>query len=574
MFLKKSKSKATNRTYLSIVHGYRDSKGKSKQKTIQKIGYLDELKKEYPDPIKHFEQVAQQMTAQRLEDKYVTVTIDTDEQLDRDNINRKNYGHIIFSKIYHELGIDRFLKNARRHENFKFNTDSIMRLLVFTRLLSPGSKRASLQKKEEFFDNFKFSLDDVYNSLDHFDEISDNLQQHLHKEVTKQYARTTDLVYYDVSNYYFEIDEQDELRKRGAEKNHRPDPIVQMGLFMDRLGLPISYQLFSGNTHDSQTLLPMLTKIKNQFNTRRIIVVADKGLNSGDNIAYNTILGDGYIYSKSVRGASKEFKEWILEDEGYRQTSARYKIKSKIVPDADINVTIDQNGKKKKKKKMKVEQKWVVYYSEKYAKRAKRKREDAISKAIKMIENPSKYRQKIDYGVAGYIENIEIDKETGEITNIKDNLILNKEKIAEEEKYDGYYALVTSELDDSDEHIKEMYHGLWKIEESFKVTKSVLCVRPIYLRTRSHINGHFLICFIALLIGRITELRLSGKYTIKKIAETLTKVACTHLKENLWVFDHADDVTDDMNSVFGTDFGKKIMTLKKIKENLASVKKR
>lgn len=573
MYLRKTYSKKTGRTYLSIVQGYRDNEGRSKQKTVQKVGYLDELEKEYDDPIAHFTKVAAAMDKERQTTKNVTVTMDMDSQVDRNSVNRKNYGYLVFSKIYHELDIHRFLKNARRHANFMFNTDAIMRLLVYTRLLYPGSKRASVLNKALFFDHFHFSLDDVYDALTHFDKMSGALQQHLHEMVTAQYGRDTDLVYYDVTNYYFEIDSQDDLRKKGPSKEHRKDPIVQMGLLLDKLGLPISYKLFPGNTHDSQTLMPVLTEVKKKFGVRRIITVADKGLNSGDNIAYSTVLGDGYIYSKSVRGASKDFKQWVLDETGYRQLTNRYKLKSKIVPDAEIHVTVKQIGKKKIKKKVTVEQKWIVFYSEKYAARAKHKREETIAKAIKMINCPAKYRRTFDYGAAGYIENLKIDKETGEITNIEDALVLDTKKIEEEEKYDGYYAIVTSELDDTDEHIIDMYRGLWRIEESFKVTKSVLGTRPIYLRTHAHINAHFLICFIALLMARIVEMRLGGKYTISKIIDTLRNVACSHLEQNLWVFDFANEVTDACNVVFGTDFGRKVMTLQEIKKNLGETKK-
>jgi transposase len=189
-----------------------------------------------------------------------------------------------------------------------------------------------------------------------------------------------------------------------------------------------------------------------------------------------------------------------------------------------------------------------------------------------MIKSPAKYRRTYDYGAAGYIMNLKINKETGEILNVEDKLLLDTQKIEEEEKYDGYYAIVTSELDDTDEHIIDTYHQLWHIEESFKVTKSVLGTRPIYLRTLEHINAHFLTCFISLLIGRIVELRLGGKHSIKKITETLRNVACSNIDQNHWLFDFADDVTDDMNDTFGTDFGKKTMTLKEIKKNLGETK--
>jgi transposase len=573
MFLRKNYSNATGRTHLAIVHGYRDVDGKNKHKTVKTLGYLDELQKEYPDPIAHFTAVAKTMDDDRKASNKVSVTLKMNKQLTPGETCYKNYGYLVYSKVYHELEIDRFLDNARRHKNFSFNSEAIMRLLVYSRLLHPGSKREAVLSKEQFFENFSFALDDVYHCLDHFNEISERLQKHLHQKVVEQYNRQTDLVYYDVTNYYFATDQADALRKKGASKENRKSPIVQMGLLMDTEGMPISYKMFPGNTHDSQTLMPTLAELKKRFGVKRLITVADKGLHSGDNIAFATALKDGYIYSKSIRGASEEFKAWVLDQSGYRETKENPKIKSRIVPDAEINVSIEQAGKKAKKKKIKVEQKQIVFYSEKYANRARHKRAEAVEKAGKMIANPSKYQRSFDYGAAGYVKNMKVDKDTGEILNIGDHLQLDTAKIAEEEKYDGYYAIVTSELDDADGHIVEMYRGLWRIEENFKISKSVLGTRPIYVRELAHINAHFLTCFVSLLIARAIEIRLDRKYPIAKIAETLRNVTCIRAEQNIWLFHYKDELTDRMNTAFGTDFGQKYLTLGKIKNNF-SVSKR
>jgi len=575
VYLRKTFDKRRGRTYLAIAQGYRDSSGKSKTKIIESLGSLESLMEQYEDPIAHFSAVVKSMEAEQLRTKTVTITLDMNEKIPIGGVLRKNYGSIIYSKIYHELEIDQFLNNARRHEKHEFNTEAMMRLLIYSRLLCPSSKRAAFYSKDQFFDKFDFTLSNVYSALTHYDKISDSLQQHLHEKIVEQYKREADLVYYDVTNYYFETEKQDELRRKGCSKEGRKTPIVQMGLLMDKESLPIMYKIFPGNTHDSQTLMPMLAQVKKKYQTKRIITVADKGLNSGDNIAFNTTLGDGYIYSKSVRGASADFKKWIIDSIGYRQNGNDYRIKSKIVPDAKISVTIDKpsNKGRKGKKIINVEQKWVAFYSEKYAIRAKHKREETLAKATDMIKNPAKYKGTLDYGAAGYINNLKVDKNTGEILETDSILSINYERIAEEEKYDGYYALITSELDDTDEHIVSMYRGLWRIEESFKITKSVLGVRPIYLNTPEHVNAHMLICFISLLIGRIIEKRLDGKYTIQKITETLQKIACTNIGQNIWAFDFADTITEDLNFAFGTDFGLRQMSLQEIKCNFSQSKK-
>ena len=574
MFLRKNYSKKTGRTYLQIVHGYRDKEGKSKSTIIESLGYLDELLKEYDDPIAHFTQVANQLESERIEKKQITITFDSNSKVDRNFENRKNFGHVVFSKVYHELQLDRFFNNKQRHEKFEFNSNSIMKVLLFARLLYPCSKKATVEIKDKFFDKADFTLDDVYDCLTHFNKIEKEAQAFIHEQIVEQYARKTDLIYYDVTNYYFEIDRPDDFRKKGPSKEHLPNPIVQMGLAVDTQGIPISYRLFEGNTHDSQTLMPVLKDIKKQFQTERIIVVADKGLNSGDNIAFNTILGDGYVYSKSVRGASEEFKSYVLKDEGYAWIGQDYKKKSRIVP-VDIDVTVGKyaNGKNKKKK-VKIDQKQVVFYSRKYAERSKKQREAIISKALDLIAKPSKYQKATSHGAAGYVANLEFDKNTGEILNTGKKLFLDEERIKQEEQLDGFYAIVSSELEEADEHIIEIYRGLWRIEESFKITKSNLEARPVYLTRKDHINAHFLICFIALVIARIVEIRLKNKYSIEKILNSLRSVSCSHMDLNHYLFDYADEVTDDMNDIFNLNIGQKIMTLGDIKKIFGMVKKR
>ena len=571
MYLKKIPQKSTGRVYLYIAEGYRDKNGKAKSKSVKKIGYVDELLSEYKDPIAHFTEVAKQMTEEREKTRELIFKISADAEVERGAANRKNYGHIVFSKIYHELEIDRFLDNKRRHENFKYNSESIMRLLLFGRLLYPRSKLGTFEIRDKFFDNFKFTIDDIYECLSHIDKISAGLQQFLHEKVTEQYDRDTSLVYYDVTNYYFEIDKEDDFRKRGAAKDGRGDPIVQMGLVLDKSSIPITYRMFSGNTHDSQTLMPMLKEIRKKYNVDRIVVVADKALNSGDNIAFNTILGDGYIFSKSVRGASVGFKEYALDQTGYSEGEG-YRRKSRVVP-MKIDVTVAGRGKSRKTKEVDLDQKQIIVYSEKYAQRSRYKRQQLLSKAVDLIKNPSKYRKATAYGAAGYVNNIQFDKETGKVLNTGEELKLDLEKIKEEEKYDGYYAIVTSELDTPDNLIIEAYHGLWRIEESFKITKSTLEARPIFLRTENHINAHFMICFIALLIARLTEIRLGNKYNIEKIIDTLRKVECSHISQNHYLFDFVDEVTEDINAAFELNIGRKILTLGEIKRNLGFVKK-
>jgi transposase len=569
--LNKEKKK-TGRIYLTIQRGYRDENGKPRNKHIESIGYVDVLEKEYDDPIVYFENIIKKRNEEENQSKTIMIGINTETRIEDDSPGSKNYGHVIFSKIYHELEIDRFLDNKRRHANYKFNLEQIARLLIFSRILHPGSKlytQKELQKK--YFDNFQFTIDDIYSALDEFDRHSVEMQQYLHENIAKQYGRVTDLIYYDVTNYYFEIDLEDELRKRGPCKEKKHDPIVQMGLAVDDQSIPISYHIYPGNTHDSETYLPQMAALKKKFNAGRIVVVADKGLNCGDNIAFNLALGDGYIFSQSVRGANAELKKWILDESGY-DTTGDFRKKSRTIP-VSINVTVKQAGKKKTKKKVPIDQKQIVFFSQKYADRSRYKRNELLAKAADLVSDPSKYDRATHYGAAGYIKDIKFDKKTGKVIEPEESLSLDMEKVRDEEKYDGYYLIVTSEFDMHDDKVIEAYHGLWQIEESFKITKSTLDARPIFLRNMEHINAHFLICFIALLILRLVEHRIKCKYRAARIVESLRQVTCSHVEENLYMFNYCDEVVKHLETVFGVDMTKKYQTLGEIRSNLASAKK-
>lgn len=571
MHLKKAKNNRTGRTYLSIVQSYRDKVSKqSRARTIEALGYLDELEKQYADPIAFFEEKIKQMNKQQeSETSTITFHMHRDEWIEKDTTNRKNFGYASLSKIYHELGIHTFLINRQRHAKHEYDANSIMKLLVFSRLLDPASKKKTFKNKETFFEKTNFSLDDIYRCLSFFNKHKDALQLWIHEHIQQQHGRNTSLVYYDVTNYYFEIDEADELRKKGVSKEHRPDPIVQMGLFMDTDGIPITYGLYPGNMLDKQTFIPMLRKIQRQFSLGRTIVVADKGMTMGDNIWYTLSAKNGYVFSYSVRGADRKFKNYVLNQSNYKNLNKDFKIKSRLVP-REITVT-SARGKKIKKT---VNEKQVIFYSEKYAVKAKAERAPAVEKARSLVQDPSRYNRATSHGAAKYVKNLTFDAGTGEILEeAKQALLFDEEKLRQEEELDGYYAIITSEYKESDERIVEIYRGLWKIEESFKVIKSDLEGRPVYLSTQEHIEAHFLTCFVALVIARLLEHRLKGKYAITAMLESLKKASCSHIQENYYLFDYYDDILADIGREFGIGFGKKCMSLGEIKKILGEVKK-
>lgn len=579
MNLNVSKRK-NGRIYLYIEKSYRDRvTGKPKKKNIKTLGYVDELEKQYPDPIAHFKEVARQMTLDEKSNRQITLTIDMNEDLPMNAEGSKNFGYAVPMKIYHELGLDQFIKNRSRSERFEFNANSIMILLVISRLLSPGSKLKAYEEKGRYFERFNFSKDDVYRALTYFDKISENLQQYLHESVRMKYKCDTSIVYYDVTNYHFEIKKPDEYRKRGRCKQNRKKPIIQMGLAMDKEGIPLHYELFPGNCLDKETFRSVIGKVRKDYDTGRVVVVADMGIITGDNIYYLT--GDkpekprnGYIFSFSVRGGTKAFKSYVLDEEGYMdgngnpvEDGADFKVKDRITY-RDINVTMG-NGKIQKRK---VYEKQVVFWSKKYYIKARSERAEMLAKAEALIANPGKFNKDTSYGAAAYVKNLEYDKKTGEVLDTGKALYMNEDKIAEEEKYDGYYSIVTSELHMSVDEIISTYRGLWEIEETFKITKSDLEARPFFVSEYSHINAHILTCFIALTILRLMQQKTNGSYSAGKILECLNKIQCSHEDENIYLFNYRNEITDAIGNAFGIDFTKKRRTLLEIKKILGDTK--
>ncbi|MDD2482213.1 MAG: IS1634 family transposase [Lutispora sp.] len=581
MYLKQSFRKESGRTYLVIAEKYRNPKTKiSTDRTIKSLGYLDELEKEYDDPIAHFKEVARNMTEEKESEKKMTLSINMDDKLSVNTDGRKNFGYTAILKIYHELGLDRFLKNKSRHKSFEYNTNSIMILLIISRLLSPGSKKKAFEEKSRYFERFSFSLMHIYRSLSHFSDIAIELQRHMNSQISERYGRNTDIIYYDVTNYYFEIDKGDGFRKLGLSKEKRRDPIVQMGLAMDADGIPLHYRLYPGNTVDKETFRPIIGEIRRNYDTGKVIVVADMGIITGDNIYY--LLGNekgknmnGYVFSFSVRGGTDDFKEYVLSNNDYVDKDGKaagedvdFKVKHRVIA-RDINVTL-QSGRKVKKT---IYEKQVIFWGKKYALKAKGDREEVLKKAYDLVSNPKKYTKATSYGAAKYVKNLEFDKKTGEYTETKGKPVFDRNRVAEEEKYDGYYAIVTSELDMSCDKIINTYRGLWEIEETFKITKGALETRPVFVTLEDHINAHFLTCFIALTILRIIQKKTNKLYSAERIIDCLNRICCSNEYDNIYLFDYRSEVSDAIGEALDIDFTSKRLRLGDIKNILGEVKK-
>ena len=591
LFIKKYKTKY-GKTYCSIVDGYR-SNGKVKHKTIKNYGHLEDLEEQYDNPTEFLNNELGRLKKE-FETK-VTVTFDKKEfnTFDDDTFN---IGYAYLKSIFRDLNITDVLKIKQYSTNIEYSLPKACELFTYSRILDPGSIKYTYEHKNQFFEPFDLSIDDLYRSLKPMLDCKEEIFKAIWENTKDKYNRDASTSYYDCTNYYFEIGYDDSdtidedgnivkkgLRKRGPEKNHRPDPIVEMGLLLDKQGFPISYNLFPGNTSEKETLVPEIKKIKRRHNIDKVIVVADRGLNCSDNMIKTAGIDldkknrDGYVYGQSVRGADQEFKEWILKDDYIIDkiidedgNKIIFKHKSRVYP-KKMYITREDKGLtkngNKKKQSITVDQKQMVYYSQKYADKQKRDRQMVIEKAKDLIKNPGAYTRATSYGAAGYINNIKFDKETGAISNGSE-LSLNISKINEDEKFDGYYSIVTSEEHLSDLELRNIYRGLAKIEETFKITKSEFNARPINVRLEDHIDAHFLICFISLVIIRILQNNTNNKYSIKILLEKMKNFKCTHETGNLYKFIGYKPEIQYLNRKIGLNMDKKYDTRENIKKIL------
>ena len=498
--------------YLSFVEStYSSSKKNVTQKVIKKIGYVEDLKSTYTNPIEHFSKEAEQLSL-KSQEKY---KISKEEKIPRVQ-TIKNLGYFPIAREYSKFKFkDEFLFLSNRH-NFHFDLESLFRFLVYSQIIIPGSKKYEYENKNLFLDDFNFSDDQMYDGINFIGKNKDYILQHLTYELRRFYNPVTSHTYFDCTNIYFEIDKENDFQKRGPEKNNRHDPIIGLGLLMDGQGIPLSYTTFPGNQSEQSELHKNATMMKKNLGiTGRTILVADKGLNSGDNMQKAIDNGDGYVIGQKVKGGSKDLLKWILCEEEYTITKDNdeviFKIKSDV-DDYEVDVTSKLNGQKVG---VTMRQKRVLFYSKDYADKTKYEREKLIVKAHNLIKNPSEYNKQTIGNAATYIKEINFN-EDGEI--ITKSLSIDEERIKQEELYDGYYLIVTSETKLSNEEIIKIYRGLWEIEETFSIYKGILKVRPVFSKTKDGIEAHLLVCFTAILILRLLQkIQLKDELTPKQI---------------------------------------------------------
>jgi len=516
--IRKDKNKLKDgsvKTYIRVVESYRPGPGlKPKQRTLKSFGYLEDQ----PDPEAFLREVEafDQDPTQRQQVSSL--------RMYSGNNHRMNYGYKFLEAVYNGLGIPGFIQDFLDTSGFRgrYDVNEIFKYLVLNRILAPDSKRASLQRQQAFYGwDLNLELPHMYRAMDQMAAFGTRLQQHLNQRICATVGRDLRHALYDVTNYFFEIDFPDpdgKLRKKGVSKEHRVDPIVQMGMFLDSNGLPVAMSLFPGNTSDTSTLQPVMQELKQSYELGRLIVVADKGLNSSKNIDYICAHGDGYVVSQALRGTKgKRYLEAMLEEQDYVWNADR-SYKYKLFTESYTG--LDRDGRKETRQRQ-----VLIYWNRDEALRAARKREEKLLMADRASRNPAYGIRK---GVQEYTKELLVDRESGEILeNLRKVGTVDYEKAELDARFDGYFCLITSELDYDAAKIREVYSGLWKIEESFRILKSDLAARPVFVSTQEHIQAHFLICFTALLILRLIQYALKETpMAAERIVRALNAATC------------------------------------------------
>ena len=551
-------SKSKNAESFYISKGYVNDKGVSTSVIIRKLGTLKDLLPEHgptrDDVMVWAKEQARIETLKykrEKEEKQIKLTFHADRPLDYDKQVFYRGGYLFLQSIYYQLQINKICRKLKQKHKFKYDINAILSDMIYARILEPRSKRSSYKAASEFLEKPSYKLHDVYRALDVLGAECDLIQAELYKNSHFHGARNDKVLYYDCSNYYFEIEQEDGNKKYGKSKEHRPNPIIQMGLFMDGDGIPLAFSTFAGNANEQTSLKPLEKKILGEFGCQKFIYCSDAGLGSESIREYNHMGERAYIVTQSIKKLKKEEKEWALDPQGFK----------KVSDDTPVDITkLNSNDKGLYYKDepyttKKLHQRLIITYSPKYAAYQRTIRDKQVERAQKMLDSGNtKKNRKNPNDPARFIEKTAVTPE-GEAADIKYSL--DENKITEETLYDGLYAVCTDLLDDNVADILKVSEGRWQIEECFRIMKTDFSARPVYLQDENRIQAHFLICFLALTIYRFLEKKMDLKYTCEELLETLKAINFAEIQEQGYIpLYKREAITDDLHEACGfrTDY--------------------
>ena len=565
-----SKSKNASSLYVTksiYVNGVHTSK------IVEKLGTYADLEKKLngEDPIEWAKAYVAELTRKEKEEKReVMVRYSPAKQIAKDEQKTFNGGYLFLQQIYHQLGLSKISKVISEKYKFTYNLDSVLSRLVYSRIIFPASKLATCEQSKLFMEQPEFELQHLYRSLEVLAKESDYIQSELYKNSLKICDRNKGILYYDCTNYFFETEQEDGLRQYGVSKEHRPNPIVQMGLFMDGDGFPLAFCINKGNTNEQVTLKPLEKKIISDFGLSRFVVCTDAGLASVANRKFNDIQDRAFITTQSIKKLKASLREWALDPTGWKMSGSDvlYDL-TELNEDSNLDLTFYKERWIKEKD---LEQKLIVTFSTKYQKYQQSIRNRQIERAQKLIDtNPGKLKKCNSNDYKRFISKSHCT-ENGEVAE-NESYSIDTDLIAGEAAYDGFYAVCTN-LDDDASAIIKVNQRRWEIEESFRIMKSEFKARPVYLQRDDRIEAHFTTCFISLMIYRILEKKLGEKYTCHDIVTGLRDMNFFEITGEGYLPTYTrTDLTDDLHDAFGFRTDYQIVNTKQMKKIFKDTKK-
>lgn len=541
-------------------------KGKRSTKIVKRLGNLQEVtrKAKGEDPYIWAKKYIDELNKKEEKNTLEVIAKFSESKLIKKNTQKNfNCGYLFLQKLYYGLNLDKMCKEISGNYKFKYDLNSILSRLIYTRILEPSSKQSSFESSKKFIEQPNFELHDVYRALEVISTETEYIEKFVYQSSLNLVNRNTKILYYDCTNYFFEIEQADGLKQYGVSKEHRPNPIVQMGLIMDGDGFPLAFTITDGNTNEQLTLKPLEEQIIKDFSLSKFVMCTDAGLASQNNRIFNNIQNRSFIVTQSLKKIKGHIQEWALSKEEWHSFShPKKKVNLEEIDNSSDNEEI--YFKERWIKENGLEQRLIVTYSPKYAAYQKSVRQAQVMRAQAYIESPSQLNKNRQTDPKRFIKSTKVTKD-GEIAE-KNILTINQDAIDKEAMFDGYYAVCTTLEDDVKEIIK-VNRRRWEIEESFRILKTEFKARPVYLKRDDRIKAHFTICFLSLLIYRILENKLENKYTTENILETLKNMDLTQIDEEYFIPTYIrTDLTDDLHKFSGFRTDKETLSIKSLKK--------
>jgi len=574
MRVKVSRSK-NSESYFIIKDIYKN--GKRTTKVVEALGNREDIQRKHPnvDPLEWARSYARKCTEEEKAKKAkVMVAYNPNKRIPKEKQRSFNIGYLFLQSIYHQLKLDKICQSITEKYNFSFDLNTVLSRLVYMRVLHPTSKKGTFERANELLETHSVEPQHIYRSLDILAKESNGIEAAVYKNSQKVVDRNTSILYYDCTNFYFEIEEGDGLKQYGLSKEHRPNPIVQMGLFMDGTGMPLAFVMNPGNQNEQPTMKPLEKRILKDFKLSKFVVCTDAGLSSHKNRLYNSISDRAFVTTQSIKKLKNHLKKWALEPTGWIRidNTESKKRNKKYIDLRNVDMENDNHVYYKERwiHENDLEQRFIVTFSPKYKRYHQKIREKQIERALKKMNSPTQLGKKKANDPTRFIKSTHVTPD-GEIAG-KASYTLNEKQIQEEATYDGFYGVCTN-LEGSVEDVVQINQRRWEIEETFRILKSEMRSRPVFVRKDTRIQAHFLTCFLSLLVYRILEKKLDEAFTCPDIIQTLRDMRVLEYDGEGYIPAYTrTDLTDRLHEVFGFRTDTEIIDPKRMKKILKQTK--